>query len=275
VKMGVFTLAGADWAEDYTRREEVLARAEIARQVMVKNDSFGGLRAGTTRPYGIVLAAGTGVNAAAIAPDGREWAFGYYETFGGARTIAQEVFEAVMRAEDGRGQPTILTGMLLNCLGYPTVESLLRAKVLRKIEYRRLLAACPLVFEAALAGDLIAKQIIIRQGEGLAEYVSALVRRFEMRELAFDVVLAGSVFKGVGPLLIDTITQAVKIAAPRASVVRATFEPVAGSLMLAFDACRIPMTAEVYANLQSTMPGADFFSTADGAGLRSIRKEQD
>src|SRR5512133_2831537 len=83
IELGGFTLAGADWPEDHTRREAVLRQAGIARQVKVKNDAFGGLRAGLTRPYGMVLAAGTGMNAAVISPAGQEWAFGYYETTGG------------------------------------------------------------------------------------------------------------------------------------------------------------------------------------------------
>ena len=72
VAMGVFTLAGADWPEDHERRQAVLERAGIARRVVVKNDSFGGLRAGTRRPYGVGVAAGTGTNTAVITPDGRE-----------------------------------------------------------------------------------------------------------------------------------------------------------------------------------------------------------
>ena len=78
--LGVFCLAGADWPEDHTRRVDFLAKANITRQVVVKNDSFGGLRAGTHQPYGVIIAAGTGLNAAVITPDGREWAYGFYQT---------------------------------------------------------------------------------------------------------------------------------------------------------------------------------------------------
>ncbi len=119
VEIGVFTLAGADWPEDHERREKVLARASICSKVIVKNDLFGGLRAGTSKPYGMVIAAGTGLNAAVISPQGQEWAFGYYETFGGARTLAQDAFEAVLRAEDGRGQPTLLTEIGVKEIKFP------------------------------------------------------------------------------------------------------------------------------------------------------------
>lgn len=273
ITLGVFSLAGADWPEDHTRREAVLSKAAIARQVIVKNDSFGGLRAGVSRPYGMVIAAGTGFNAAVIAPDGREWAFGYYQTYGGAQTIAIEAFTAVLRAEDGRDGPTLLTELVLNKLNFPTVEAMLRASALQKIEAGAFLSLCPCVFDAALAGDSAAEQILLRQGRGLAEYAAALVRRFGMRDLEFEVVLAGSVFKGRGPLLIDTISQEVQRAAPRAVIVRPQFEPVVGSLLMAYDAVQLRVTLEMYQKLKKSVPAKEFFDTADGIGYTAIRRD--
>lgn len=263
VALGVFTLAGADWPEDHTNRQRALEAAGIAQKVIVKNDSFGGLRAGTSRPYGMVLAAGSGMNAAVIAPDGSEWAFGYYETFGGARTLAQDAFYAVLRAEDGRGLPTRLTQTVTERLGFDTVEAMLRAWIAGTVDRRRFLAITPLVFEAALAGDCVAADIIVRQGKGLAEYATAMARRFQMQQTEFDVVLAGSVFKGVGPLLIDTLTQEIHREAPCARIIRAQFEPVVGSVLLACDALGIPVTETVMEHLKQTVPNSSFFNTAD------------
>jgi N-acetylglucosamine kinase-like BadF-type ATPase len=273
IETGVFTLAGADWPEDHTRREAVLRQAGIARKVIVKNDSFGGLRAGLSRPYGMVLAVGTGMNAAVITPDGTEWAFGYYETFGGSGTIARDTFEALLRAEDGRGQPTSLTRAVLERLEFPTVEALLRASILRQIDYGKFYSITPLVFEQALAGDPIAVGIIVRQGKGLAEYVTAMARRFDMTRLEFEVVLAGSVFKGVGPLLIDTIVQEVHQVAPYAKAVRARFEPAVGSVLLALDALDIDVNDMVYSKLAQTTPEPAFFDTAKGSRPTPIRQE--
>jgi N-acetylglucosamine kinase-like BadF-type ATPase len=221
----------------------------------------------------MVLAVGTGMNAAVITPRGQEWAFGYYETFGGAGTFVRQAFEAVLRAEDGRGQPTLLTGLLLERLGFATVEAMLRAHVLRQIERSRMASVTPLVFDAALAGDEAAAGILVRQGQALAEYAAAMARRFAMQSLAFDVVLAGSVFKGAGSLLADTIAQEVRRTAPLARIVRARFEPAAGSLLLAFDALRIPVTEEMYARLAQSMPGPAFFDTSSGAGPAPTREE--
>jgi N-acetylglucosamine kinase-like BadF-type ATPase len=98
VEVGLFGLAGADWPEDHKRRTLVLQEAAIVRRVIVKNDTFIGLRAGTHQPYGVVIAAGTGFNGAAIAPDGREWHFGYYADEGGAAKVGHAGVRAVLRA---------------------------------------------------------------------------------------------------------------------------------------------------------------------------------
>jgi N-acetylglucosamine kinase-like BadF-type ATPase len=269
--VGVFTLAGADWPEDHTRRETVLANAGICQRVIVKNDAFGGLRAGTSDPYGMVIAAGTGLNAAVITPGRQEWAFGYFETFGGAGTIAQEVFEAVLRAEDMRGKPTKLTPLVLDRLGFPTVEAMLRGYIARQIAPRAFYTIAPLAFEAAQMSDPTAVEIIVRQGKGLAEYATAMVRRFQLQALTFDLVLAGSVFKGVGPLLADTIRQEVHKEAPFANIVLAKFEPAVGSVLLALDAEGCRVSGEVYDNLRKTVPGENFFNTLNSQGLNSIR----
>lgn len=270
VRVGVFTLAGADWPEDHIRREAVLGRAGIAQKVIVKNDSFGGMRAGLNRPYGMVLAVGTGMNAAVITPSGQEWAFGYYETGGGSGTILQEILAAVLRAEDGRGQPTLLTQLVLDRLEFPTVEAMLRAHVLHQIDYGKYFSLTPLVFEAALASDPVSADIIIHQGKILAEYITAMARRFEMCNMEFDVVLAGSVFKGVGPLLVDTLTQEIHRVAPRARIVRAPREPSVGSVLLAYDALGIPVSESMYAHLDETAPDSKFYDTASGSAPTPI-----
>jgi len=271
VTLAMFCLAGADWPEDHTRRHAVLARSGIARQVCVKNDTFASLRAGTRLPYGIAIAAGTGSNTAVVASDGREWAYGYYVTEGnGASEIAEQALRALLRADDGRDPPTILTAMVLDKLGYPTVEALLRARVAGRVERSRLLALCPLVFAAAEQGDAAAADILVRHGRALAEYAVALARRFDMLRLEFDVVLAGSLFKGQGPLLINTVTQAIHVVIPRARIVRARFEPAVGAVLLAYDALGLSPSDEVYANLARTVPPPSFFDTAEGDGYRPV-----
>ena len=261
VQVGVFGLAGADWPEDYERRQAALEAAELARRIVVRNDAIAGWRGGTRQTYGVVIAAGTGSNTCVLAPDGREWCYGYYVFYGGAVDVAQDTIQAVLRAEDGRGRPTALTGRVLQELGYPTPEEMLKGMVAGRIGKAALLSLCPIAFEVAASGDEVAADLIVKQGMALGEYAAAAIRRFDMASLTFDVVLAGSVFKGQGPLLIDTVTQIIHRTAPRATIVRAALEPAAGALLLAYDALGITVTDAMLAALRATLPDPALFAT--------------
>jgi N-acetylglucosamine kinase-like BadF-type ATPase len=266
IALGACALAGADWSEDYERRRIVIERSHVARQVLVKNDTLAGWRAGTRQRYGVAIAAGTGSNTAVISPDGQEWCYGYYVRYGGARDVAQEAIHAALREEDGRGMSTSLTSIVLKALNYLTVECLLRAMYTGKLDPKRVQSLCPLVFTAADAGDEVASEIIVKQGLALAEYATAAIRRYGMQKLAFDVVLSGSLFKGKGPLLVDTITQAIHRVAPHTRITRSQLEPAVGAVLLAYDALGIDVTDEIYANLAQTMPPPAFFCTAERLG---------
>ena len=175
-----------------------------------------------------------------------------------------------MRAEADLGPPTALTSVALSTLGFDTVERMFRAALGGRIPEADRLRLCPPVFVAAAAGDGVAGDILVKQAQALSGYAIALARRCGMLDLAFDVVLSGSVFKGVGPLLIDTITREIAREAPRARVVRPAFEPVIGSLLLAYDAAGIDVTEMILANMAATLPGAPFFDTLDGRGYRPM-----
>jgi N-acetylglucosamine kinase-like BadF-type ATPase len=263
VAVGVFGLAGADWPEDHERRQTVLERSGVARHVIVKNDALVGWRAGTQDRYGVVIAAGTGTNTCIKTPDGVEWCYGYYEDGGGGWDLAQKAVRAVLRQEDGRGKPTDLTEMVLEGLGYPSPEALLRARIAGQVDERAVASLCPFVFDVAVAGDEVAAELIVEHGLILAEYATAAIRRFGLQHLKFEVVLAGSVFKGQGELLTNTIARAIQQVAPRACVVRPRFEPAVGGVLLAYDALGIDVTEVMYDNLAKTVPDPAFFSTKD------------
>ena len=273
IDVGVFGLAGADWPEDHERRETVLAESGVARQAIVKNDAIVGWRAGTRHKYGVVIAAGTGSNTCVISPDGQEWCYGYYVFYGGAFDVTQEAIHAVLRQEDGRGEPTALTKVVLDRLGCPTAEALLKGMVAGQLNQELVYSLCPLVFEAADAGDAVAAEIIVKQGSALAEYATAAIRRYGMQGLEFDVVLAGSIFKGQGPLLIDTITQIIHCVAPRARIVWAQLEPAVGGVLLAYDVLDIAVSDEMYDNLARTTPGEALFRTVGDVEMELVGQD--
>jgi hypothetical protein len=63
----------------------------------------------------------------------------------------------------------------------------------------------------------------------------AVIRQLQFEELAFDVVLSGSMFDG-GPLLIDPMWETITELAPGARLARLTERPVIGAVMLGMEA---------------------------------------
>jgi N-acetylglucosamine kinase-like BadF-type ATPase len=257
VEMGYFCLAGADLPEDFTMLQESVERLALCSRVIIDNDTMAALRSGLSRSWGVVVICGTGTNGAGIGQDGREIRLpGLGEIsgdWGGGSGIAQEALRLVMRAWDGRGEPTMLREMLLNLLGCPDEETVIAKLYHEEIAFRALLPIVPLVFEAALQSDRPAVDLIERVGTEVGVTASALIRRLDLQATDVEVVLGGSVFKGKGPLLIDTVRGVVHQVAPAARLVRPTHEPVVGAALLALEHAGITVSEDVSARLTTTL----------------------
>jgi N-acetylglucosamine kinase-like BadF-type ATPase len=258
VEIVSFGLAGADLPEDFAMLRPVLEGFKLGARVDLRNDTQVALRAGTHQPWGVVLICGTGFNAAGRAPDGREFIYpglGWVSgDWGGGGALAQEMVRLVMRADDGRSPPTRVTELLLDALRQPSAYELMRALYHNQIERHSLLAQVPLLFRAAAEGDHPAQELIIRLGEELGVSAAAVIRRLGLERLPVEVVLGGSVFKGEGPILADTILAVVHRTAPEAMLVHPPFEPVVGSVLLGLEAAGITAGDPLYAVLHETMP---------------------
>jgi N-acetylglucosamine kinase-like BadF-type ATPase len=238
--------------------QPALEQLGLGRRVDLRNDTQVALRAGTHQSWGVVVICGTGFNAAGRAPDGRELRWPGLGTISGdiagGHAIALTVIRVVMRAADGRGEPTMLTELVLGALEQPSTYELMRALYHQQIERHRMNQVVPLVFKAALQGDHVAQQILISEGEEIGASAAAIITNLGLQEMPVEVVLGGSVYKGEGPLFLDTIRQRVHRTAPHAVLVRPTFEPVVGAVLLGLEAAGITATDALYASLGTTMP---------------------
>ncbi|MGE5598586.1 MAG: N-acetylglucosamine kinase [Bacteroidota bacterium] len=230
-------MTGADWPEEYDLLRAALADALGIGNVTVVNDCLIAMRGGTDMPYGAVLCAGSGLNAAVKSPDGRLFVFGYYvdDEDQGATALGRRAIKAVVAAEAGLDPPTSLTRAVLKYFGLHTVEELLRKQVCGALAAKDLAGLAPLLIAEAGAGDPAASGLVVGFGRRIARYAVAGLRRFAMLDTAVEVVLSGGVFKGGGSLLAGAVTAAVRAAAPKAMVIDARLEPVAGAVLMALD----------------------------------------
>jgi len=264
VDFGFFGLAGADLPVDFALLTPAVEGMGIARRVRIKNDTMVALRAGLKRSWGVAVIGGAGFNAGGIGPDGQEIQLPGLGTlsgdWGGGGDIAQEMIRLICRAWDGRGQPTVLTEMVLTALGLPSVEELIAQLYQSQFDYypdqfdqRRLLALVPLLFEAAFRGDHVAQNLLVRVGTEVGTTANAIIRRLGLETTDVEVVLGGSMFKGRGPLLVDTIAQVLHRMAPQATIVLPEFEPVVGAVFLALESLGVEVNEAVYANVRASL----------------------
>ena len=240
--VGVLCLAGADLPSDVRILDAALRRRRLVEEPMILNDTFAPLRAGTNRQFGISVVCGAGVNAAAVAPNGRMARFPglgpISGDWGGSSALGMAALNAAVRARDGRGPSTILTELVPRHFGLARPETVTRHLYRGRIGQGRLRELAPVVFTAAMRGDAQARAIVDRLADELATMAVALARRLHMTKLSFDVVLAGGVFDTPDRGLVDRIHRQVAVSLPAATIVKLDAPPVLGAALLALD--RVP-----------------------------------
>jgi N-acetylglucosamine kinase-like BadF-type ATPase len=237
--VGVYTVAGADYPSDVRLLTRALGDRRLAREDIVLNDSFGALRAGTDRDWGVVLICGQGINAAAVSPDGRRAGFpavgAIAGDWGAGTSIGMEGLAAAIRGLDGRGPRTALERLVPAHFGLKRPAAVTRAMYTGRIRERRVAELSPVVFEAAKAGDRVARAIVDRLAAELVAMGRALIRRLHLSRLDPDVVLGGGVFRTDDQAFFDAIDEGIKQVAPRARLVKLTAPPVVGAALIGLD----------------------------------------
>lgn len=247
----VYCLAGADYPSDVRALRHAIDGLALSSTAVVLNDTFAALRAGSRRSWGVALICGQGINACAVAPDGRSARFDAVGTYsgdwGGARGIGLAGVAAAARGADGRGPRTSLQRIVPVHFGLRTPSALTRALYLETIDELRLTELAPIVFDAATAGDPVARSIVDRLADELGAMATALIRRLRLGRTDPEVVLAGGVFRATDTAFYERLESNVQRSAPRARFVRLSAPPVLGAALLGLDAIELPAAARAAA----------------------------
>lgn len=260
-----YSLAGADWPEDYADYRDRLAARGLGQTITVYNDAIGALRAGSPDGTGVVIACGTGGAMGARNANGDFWHTSYWQDSMCGREIGYQAIRVVRHADIGIEPPTALTRQVTQFFGVETVTDLLRRFWLRPlqppsdVEVSRL---APLVLTEAERGDPAARHLIIDHGVRLAEYALAAARKVHIETSPLTVVLNGGIFRHPGTLLKDAIVGRLREQVAEVAVFVSRYEPVMGAVMLAYDAIHVPITDALRAAFDATMPASEVFRTA-------------
>jgi len=245
-----FALSGDDVDDDHEKLTDGLARAWPDLRFTVSNDVWAGLRGGSTSGIGVAVNCGSGTGAvgrnsrgdAVIIPDN-----GY--TLGSSGGGGQIATDAVVRAWDGRGEPTCLTRDVLAITRQPDVPALYLAIYRGRVPKARLRSVTPLVLRAAAGGDAVSIGILRRIGEEMGVAAAAVARRLGMQQEAFPFVLTGGAIRTLRSVLVDAAVERARRDAPHCAPTLPLLQPVAGAALSALDMAGAPVTAGHYARL--------------------------
>lgn len=246
-EVGSHCLAGADFPAETRRLRLAIERLGITTRTVVRNDTFAALRAGATRPWGVALICGQGVNGVAVGPTGRIARFAALGDitgdWGGGTSVGMAGLGAAVRAADGRGPATTLRGRVPEHFGARSIGAVVRGLYTGQIEHAGLSELSPVVFAAAAAGDAVAAAIVDRLAEELATMAVALLRRTGQTRLDAEMVLAGGVFRAEHSPLVDGLVRRVHVVAPGAQPRRLREPPVLGAALLGLEALNLSRAA--------------------------------
>lgn len=232
------SLNGADWQEDYVRLRRLVSD-ELGLEeenILIVNDCIGAMRGGTNGGNQAVICAGTGMNCAVRAADGREYIYGYFvnapDQGGGA--IGTKAWQSILDAYTGLGPETALTELLLEKHGEKTLVDLYKKFTSGQIVFRNY-ELSPLVMRGAKLGDAVALQIVNTTAERMVCYMEKAVKKLKMEHEQVTLVLTGGVFKGDGEVLFRTIERFIEKKNLYFVCTAANYEPVAGAALLLLD----------------------------------------
>jgi N-acetylglucosamine kinase-like BadF-type ATPase len=230
----------------------VVERLGVGGPQVLVNDAFVALRAGA--PWGVVVIAGTGTTCAGRNRDGeiaRTLGLGWmFDDWGSAPEVAEACVQAVARAYTGHGPVTSLTHRLVHLFDAQDAADLLEGLSRGRYELQATVTkVIQVLAEEAIRGDEAAVEVSWRGGCELGERATTVIRQLGMQEEAFDVVLAGGLFRTHNPVLLEALEEMVRAVAPQACLAPLKAPPVAGSVLLAMDAASLKVPAEVHRRL--------------------------
>jgi N-acetylglucosamine kinase-like BadF-type ATPase len=247
----VACLANADLPEEEVEHAAAVQAQGWSATSTVVNDTFAILRAGVAdggaAHWGVAVVCGAGINAVGVAPDGRVARYLALGTisgdWGGGHGLGLEVLWHAVRAEDGRGRETVLTGYLTSHFGVERVEEVTIGIHQGKIPGEDLTGLAPMLLRAADEGDPVAVAVVSRLADEISVMAINAMRRLGLTGLATPVILGGGVITARNPLLMSGITRQLTEAAPAAEVRVIDVPPVAGAALLGLDQVQSPPAA--------------------------------
>ncbi len=225
-------LAGSDSLRVHRRLLGWLRKSIPARAHALTTDADITLSAAFGDGEGIIVIAGTGSIAYGRDRQGRTLRCGgwgnLFDDGGSGHDVGRKAVGCALRAFDGRGEGTRLTGAICRKLGVDSVSEV----VSLPLSPQDVAALFAVVMGEAAKGDRAARRLLDEASCDLAELAATLIAGFGWKGRPCRVVCSGGVFQSSSRIR-RKFAQQVRAFEPQARVSLLAREPAEGALFLA------------------------------------------
>ncbi|RJE86073.1 ATPase [Paenibacillus sp. 1011MAR3C5] len=186
--------------------------------------------------YGAILIAGTGSIAYGRNRNGdthRAGGFGHLiDDEGSGYSIGRDLLSAVVRAFDGREDPSIITDLVYERLGIGSVREIVGFVYDKNRNKKEIAAIAPLLSVACENGDRTALRIAQKNAEALAETASAVIEQLGLQN--GELALLGSVLtrnRHVREMFVESMSRLQ----PKLSCIEPKRDASYGAVLLALE----------------------------------------
>jgi len=224
-------------------KDALVAEMFHAGKRLVTHDAYIALSGAHAGGPGVITIAGTGSISFGRGADGhlmRAGGWGYvFGDEGSGFDIVRQALRAALRLEEGWGRATSLRAVLLEASGARDANDLLHRFYTPEFPRPRIAAMAKLVDQAAGEGDLVAREILARTGQALAQLAAAVRPQLFQPAEQVNISYLGGVFRS---LIVRERFFELSAVEPGNHVEPPLYGPAAGALLEAYRAAGVSCT---------------------------------
>nr|WP_263327133.1 BadF/BadG/BcrA/BcrD ATPase family protein [Neobacillus sp. Marseille-Q6967] len=234
VKKAVFALAGIDTSNDEIEVAGVVQQVvkEMSIEIdslLVENDCLSALLGATQNKAGILLIAGTG--SIVFAHDGKNriirsggWGHRVGDE-GSGYWIGKQAIQSVLKMQDGRGEETLLSKLILEKFNFNNIEDLYNWTYSDSYSVDDVGALAAVVDEAYRLGDGVSKCILDAAVDELLLLVETAIEKADIQEDEFDLIFQGGVIHN-NHYIKSQVLERIQQSARKVNIITTTEEPI-------------------------------------------------
>jgi N-acetylglucosamine kinase-like BadF-type ATPase len=236
---------------------EIVQEVLAPEQIVVMPDYVTNLAGASGGKPGVVLIAGGGAIGYGVTADGREAIAGGYGFLlgdeGSAFNVGLRAIAAAARADDRRGEPTVLQAIVEAHFEIPAIRQIPRVVYRAGFSRERISLLAPKVAQAAREGDGPALAVMRAAGEELALTGLGVIRQLFEPGSSVGVYLTGGVFSA-GEVVLAPFRKTLQDGWPEAEAREPRFPPAVGGLILAARALGTVVDEAWLAQVDASLP---------------------